>query len=64
MSQNLNWVIKLRHKLQTFLTTTFFNFGRKKKLLKWPFFYFFWQLHGYLSQNWDSDGHFEVLSVS
>ena len=27
----------------------------------WPFFC---QLHESLSQNWDSDGHFEVLSVS
>ena len=35
---------------------------------KWPFYDqiwpFFCQPHGYLSQNWDSDGHFEVLNES
>ena len=59
----------LWHKSQTIV---FFNIGRKKpwkfKFQKWPFFDHlwscFWQLHRYLSQNWDSDGHFEVLSVS
>jgi hypothetical protein len=33
---------------------------------KWPFYYHIWpffcQLYVYLSQNWDSDGHFEVLN--
>ena len=29
-----------------------------------PFVVIFWQLHRYLSQNWDSDGHFEAYSVS
>ena len=61
LNQNL-W-----HKLQMFMT----SFGRKKnqKIMfqKLPFFShlwsFFWQLHRYLSQNWDSDRHFEVLSV-
>ena len=35
---------------------------------KWPFYDqiwpFFCQPHGYLSQNWDSDGHFKVLNES
>ena len=35
---------------------------------KWPFYDHFWpffcQLYGYLSQNWGSDGHFEVLKKS
>ena len=35
---------------------------------KWSFYdhmwSFFCQLHVYLSQNWDSDGHFEVLNKS
>ena len=40
----------------------------KFKFQKWTFFdhlwSFFWQLYRYLPQNWDSEGHFEVLSVS
>ena len=35
---------------------------------KWPFYYLFWpffcQLYANLSQNWDSDGHVEVLNKS
>ena len=35
---------------------------------KWTFYYHIWpffcQLYGYLSQKWDSDGHFEVLKES
>ena len=35
---------------------------------KWPFYDhiwpLFWKLHDYLWQNWDSDGHFEVLNKS
>ena len=35
---------------------------------KWPFYDhiwpFFWKLHDYLWQNWDLDGHFEVLYES
>ena len=47
-----------------------FQFWEKKpwkfKFQKCPFFYHFssfcYQLHRYLSQNWDSNGHFELLS--
>jgi hypothetical protein len=35
-----------------------------KMAIFWPFVIIFWQLHRYISQNWDSDGYFEVLSVS
>ena len=35
-----------------------------KMAIFWPFVVFFWQLHRYFSQNWDSDSHCEVLSVS
>ena len=28
-----------------------------------PFWSFFWQLHEYLSQNWASDGHFDVPNM-
>ena len=52
-------------------TSVFFNFGKKAwkfMFKKCPFFYhlgsFLWQLHRYLSQNWDSDCHFEVLNES
>jgi hypothetical protein len=35
---------------------------------KWPFYYHIWpffcQLYVYISQNWDSDDHFEVLNES
>ena len=35
---------------------------------KWTFYYHIWpffsQVYGYLSQKWDSDGHFEVLKGS
>ena len=35
---------------------------------KWPFYDhiwpLFWKLHDYLWQNWDSDGHLEVLNKS
>ena len=54
-----------------FLTTEFFNFGRKNpENLSFKNCHFstisshFLKLHKYLSQNCDSDGHFEVLSVS
>ena len=49
-----------------------FSILEEKKMKIWvskmgiflPFVVIFWQQHRYLSQNWDSDGHFEVLSVS
>jgi hypothetical protein len=70
-----DWILcepKATTKLQKILMTVFFDFGRKKNRKYkfqnghfWPFVvFFFWQLYSYLSQNWDSDGHFEVLSVS
>ena len=35
---------------------------------RWTFYYHIWpffcQLYGYLSQKWDSDGHFQVLNRS
>ena len=30
----------------------------------WPLLAIFWQLCDYITQNWDSDGHFEVLNRS
>ena len=51
------------------LNLTFFFFQNWKfKFQKWPFYAhfwtFFWHLHKYLSQNWNSGGHFEVLTGS
>ena len=60
---NHNWL----RAMISFSVKCVFQFCKKKRSFKnchfWPFLVIFWLLHRYLSQNWDSDGHFEVLSV-
>jgi hypothetical protein len=67
-SLNSNWkrTYNINH---NFSVDCFFNFVRKNKIKlkfqKLPFFNhfwsFFWLLHKYLSQNWDSDRHLRCL---
>ena len=67
MSLNLNWIKSYDINYKLFWQLCFSILEEKKAskmAIFWPFVVFFWQLHRYLSQNWDSDGHFEVLSVS
>ena len=69
---NLNWIksYDIKHIFFSFLEV--FNFLRKKRGKftphKRPFYDHFWpffcQLHRNLSQNWGSDGHFQVLNSS
>ena len=68
---NLNWIkdYDIKHNFSWF---HFFQFCKKKKWKfrphKWLFYDHFWpflvRLHQNLSQNWGSDGLFEVLGVS
>ena len=68
---NLNW-IKDYNRKHNFSWFHFFQFCKKKKWKfmphKWLFYDHFWpflvRLHQNLSQNWGSDGFFEVLGVS
>ena len=67
MSLNLNWIKSYDINYKLFWQLCFSILEEKKAskmAIFWPFVVFFWQLHRYLSQNWDSEGHFEVLSVS
>ena len=64
MSQNLNVIKSYNIKCKLVLQVCFSILEEKKASKMAIFLLFFWQLHGYLSQNWDSDGQFEVLSVS
>ena len=67
MSLNLNWIKSYDINYKLFWQLCFSILEEKKAskmAIFWPFVVFFWQLHRYLSQNWDSDSHFEVLSVS
>ena len=65
--QNLNWIKSYDINYKLFWQLCFSILEEKKAAkmaIFWPFVVFFWQLHRYISKNWDSDGHFEVLSVS
>ena len=67
LSLNLNWIKS--SDINSYVSWQLcFSILEEKKVTKiaifQPFVVIFWQLHGYLSQNWDSDGHFEVFSVS
>jgi hypothetical protein len=59
---------KLWHKTHVFLLPVFGNFVKEKSKKFLPLHNYFWpffcQLHENCSQNWGSDNHFEVLSVS
>ena len=65
ISLNLNWFKSYGLRLRPKASSA--NFW-KIETDKWPFYDHIWpffcQLYVYLSQNWGSDGHFEVLNQS
>ena len=67
MGLNLDWFKSYGLRCNLRLCALLAN-SQKIATDKWPFYDHIWpffcQLYVYLSQNWDSDGHFEVLYES